>query len=295
MEDVETFLEIASTGSFSAAASRLHVTQSTVSSRIKALEDELDRPLFVRGRGGARLSPAGLQFQRYAVHLVQAWEQARQEIALPVGYTSLLGLGAQVSLWERLIPRWIPWMRDQVPDVALRVEANYSDTLMDLLIGGLLDIAVMYGPRAVPGFRIETLLEERLIMVSTQPRNLGDGWPDDYVYIDWGDLFRSYHSEAFDQGAVSPISFGLGALGLRYILDRGGTGYFPIRVARALLEQGTLFQVQGAPTFRRPVYMVYRDTAEERDVERLALEGLRLVATAASEGEFDFAPNEEEP
>jgi DNA-binding transcriptional LysR family regulator len=77
IDDVRTFLEVATTGSFSAAANRLHVTQPTVSARIQALEEELDRPLFVRGRAGARLSAAGTQFERYAVTLVQAWQQVR--------------------------------------------------------------------------------------------------------------------------------------------------------------------------------------------------------------------------
>jgi DNA-binding transcriptional LysR family regulator len=282
IDDVRTFLEVATSGSFSAAANRLHVTQSTVSARIHALEEELDRPLFVRGRAGARLSAAGTQFERYAVTLVQAWQQARQEVALPEGFRTWLGLGTQVSLWQRLVPRWIPWIRERLPDVALRVEANYSDTLMDLLTRGLIDIGVMYGPRAVPGYRIETLLEEKLIMVSTSRRKLADGWPEDYVYVDWGDLFRAHHSEAFPDVAP-PITFGLGALGLSYILDQGGTGYFPTRVARPLTKQKVLHQVRGAPTFVRPAYMVYRESAVAHETERIAIEGMRHAASFASE------------
>jgi DNA-binding transcriptional LysR family regulator len=85
IEHLRTFLEIAETGNFNRAAERLHVTQSTVSARIRTLEEQLDRSLFVRARNGAELTAAGRHFQRYALTTVRAWQQARQRIALPEG------------------------------------------------------------------------------------------------------------------------------------------------------------------------------------------------------------------
>ncbi|HMB47704.1 MAG TPA: LysR family transcriptional regulator [Afifellaceae bacterium] len=57
-----TFLAVVETGSFVEAARRVFVTQSTVSMRIKQLEQELGRKLFERSKGGARLTPSGAQF-----------------------------------------------------------------------------------------------------------------------------------------------------------------------------------------------------------------------------------------
>jgi len=54
-----TFLAVAATGSFIGAAERLHITQSTVSARIKTLEQQLGTSLFRRGRGGAELTAPG--------------------------------------------------------------------------------------------------------------------------------------------------------------------------------------------------------------------------------------------
>ena len=48
IEHMRTFLEVAATANFNRAAERLHVSQSTVSARVKALEEQLDRKLFVR-------------------------------------------------------------------------------------------------------------------------------------------------------------------------------------------------------------------------------------------------------
>ncbi len=78
----KTFLAIADTGSFVEAAESLHVTQSTVSSRIKALEDLLGRSLLDRSKTGATLTPAGQQFHKHALALVRVWEHARLEVRL---------------------------------------------------------------------------------------------------------------------------------------------------------------------------------------------------------------------
>ncbi|MEI9401657.1 LysR family transcriptional regulator [Mesorhizobium argentiipisi] len=54
IDRARTFLEIVHSGSFLKAADRLHVTQTTVSARIRTLEEELGRRLFIRNRNGAR-------------------------------------------------------------------------------------------------------------------------------------------------------------------------------------------------------------------------------------------------
>jgi len=278
IDHIRTFLEIAATGSFNRAAERLNVTQSTVSARIKALEQRLDRALFARGRNGVTLTAAGQRFHRYAVSAVRAWEQARHETALPEGFRASLGLGSQVSLWERLVLKWIPWMRAAAPDVALRIQADYSESQMRQLADGLLDVGVMYTPRTTPGLIIEELLVERLVLVSTRRRRLAGGWVEDYVFVDWGEPFMVEHTKAFPDLPTPAISVGLGDLGLRTILEIGGSGYFPLRVVQPLVDRKQLYRVAKAPVFTRPAYVVYSASPIDRPLVELALEGLRKVA-----------------
>lgn len=80
-----TFLEIVSCRSFAAAAERLHVTQTAVSARIRHLEELLGQPVFVRNKSGASITAAGKRFMPYAVSLVQVWERARLQVAVPPG------------------------------------------------------------------------------------------------------------------------------------------------------------------------------------------------------------------
>ena len=68
---IKAFLEVATTGSFQKAAENMHVTQSTMSARIKGLEQSINRQLFIRRRQGALLTPGGRNFLRYAVTVVK--------------------------------------------------------------------------------------------------------------------------------------------------------------------------------------------------------------------------------
>src|SRR5579875_1599327 len=101
IELVRTFLEIVGAGSFVGAGSHLNVTQSTVSMRVRLLEEQLGVRLFVRNKGGAALTPAGQQFQRHATALVRIWQQARQDVALPSGFRATLRIGGEAGLWNR--------------------------------------------------------------------------------------------------------------------------------------------------------------------------------------------------
>jgi DNA-binding transcriptional LysR family regulator len=277
-----TFLEIVETGNFNKAAERLHVTQSTVSMRIKALEDELGRPLFLRGKTGTELTATGQQFRRYASTLVRVWEQARHEIALPRGFRSVLTVGGQFSLWDRMLLKWIPWMRSQRPDIALRVEVGLSEGLMRQLAEGLIDIGVMYSPQSRPGLITEKLLDERLVLVSTTERTLAQ-WGDDYVFADWGPEFRAAHGQTYPDLSAPAISVGLGLLGLQHILANGGFGYFPMRVVRRLIDEGRLFRIADAPEFRRPAYIVHPTAEEQTDWISTAITGLHHIASLEAE------------
>ena len=136
IELARTFVEIVSTGSFIKAADRLHVAQTTVSARVRLLEQQLGRPLFVRNKGGATLTPAGEQFLRFAPTFVQLWQRARQQVAVPEGHRAVLTVGSEVSLWQPLLLEWVRMMRRSHPDIALRVHVDVPQDLITHVAAG---------------------------------------------------------------------------------------------------------------------------------------------------------------
>jgi DNA-binding transcriptional LysR family regulator len=183
-ELARTFLTVVAAGNFISAADRLHVTQSTVSARIHTLEDQLGCTLFVRNKAGTSLTPAGRQFQKHASTLVRTVEQARQDVGVPRGFRAALTVGGRFGLWEQLLLKWLPLMLKAAPDIAVRAEIGLEADLMQGLVEGRLDIGVMYTPQSRPGLKVERLLEERLVLVSTDPSRRPEPGPG-YVYIDW--------------------------------------------------------------------------------------------------------------
>jgi len=275
----KTFLSIVETGNFNKAAEQVHVTQSTVSMRIKTLEDALGQKLFVRNKSGATLTAAGSQFLKHAQAMVRIWEQARHEVSLPDKFTGVLSVGGQFTLWDNLLLNWIPWVRSALPELAIRAEVGHSEGLMHQLIEGLLDIGVMYTPQARPGIVIEELFTDQLILVSTSESTKGPG-DEGYVLVDWGPEFNMSYIQAFPDIEQPAITVSHGPLGLQHILDNGGSGYFPLRLAAYYLDEGSLHQVPSTPVFSRPVFMVYPDDRAEDATFNTALQGLRYVASS---------------
>jgi DNA-binding transcriptional LysR family regulator len=281
LDAIRSFLHVADTGSFSLAASRLKVMQSTISSRIQTLEEELGCLLFSRGRSGAELTAPGHGFRAHAEKIIQTWDQARQQIALPPGYTGTFRFGGPVALQDRLNIAWVLWMKEHAPGIALQLEAGYSDMLIDSLASRMMDAAVMYLPRQRPGLVIEELRQEDLVLVR-HPDMTGP-WHANFVFVDWGHEFRTSYSEAFPDASAPSISVGLGALGLQYLLALKGAAYLPLGLVQPLIAEGRLQRIVEAPAFRRPIYLVYPTQSRDPDLLAIALSGLRQLASTLDE------------
>jgi len=271
----KTFLAVADSGSFMAAAERLDITQTAVSARVRTLEDQLGRRLFVRNKAGARLTAAGERFARHASTLVQVWERACQQVALPPGREDGISIGAELSLWHPLLADWMVWMHVHCPQVALRADVDSPARLLQGVQDGSLDLAVLYSPAERPGLVAELLAEEKLILVTTDPG--GELLPEQYVHVDWGQAFAANHNAAFPELSSPPVSISLGPLALGYLLSVGGSGYFRVGAARPFLDSGRLRRVAGAPEFSYSAYALYA-TQQRSGVMAQVRQGLHAVA-----------------
>ena len=279
IELARTFVEIVSTGSFIRAADRLNVAQTTVSARVRLLEQQLGRPLFVRNKAGATLTPAGEQFLRFAPSFVQLWQRARQQVAVPAGHRTVLTVGSEVSLWQPLLLEWVRMMRRTHADIALRVHVDVPQDLITHVASGLVDIAIMYAPHHRPGLEVDLLFEEELVLVTTDLNTYQAGDPN-YIYVEWGPDFALHHAASYPDSMPSMVA-NLGPLALNYILLDGGSGYFRMHAIQPHLKSGKLHLVPGAPRFSFPVYAAH-STNVDADTLGAALSVLRTVGSKKS-------------
>jgi DNA-binding transcriptional LysR family regulator len=279
IELAKTFLEIVATGSFIRAAERLNIAQTTVSARIRLLEQQLGRPLFFRDKSGASLTPAGEQFLRYAPTFLQLWQRALQQVAIPEGHRAVITVSSEVSLWQPLLLDWIIWMRKYLRDIALRVHVDVPQDLINLVAAGVVDVAIMYAPPHRPGLIIDLLKEEELVLAASEPtKGVGEL---EYVHVDWGPDFALHHRWA--DFATTPGFFtNLGPLALTYVLSVGGAGYFRLQALQPHLESGRLYLVPDAPRFSYPIYVVHSADVDE-SILGPALSGLRSLHSSAND------------
>jgi len=274
-----TFLEVVKTGSFVGAANKLNLTQTAVSARIRVLEEQLDRPVFIRNKAGARLTPAGEQFLRFATTLVQVWSRAQRAVALPPGRETVVTVGAELSLWNPLLRHWLLWMRRECSDIAVSTHIASSEQLMEQVQDGTLDAAVLYAAPRRPGVIAELLFEEKLVLVRTTP--VSDPLSaEDHVQIDWGDDFAASYQAAFPDQPKAVVSISYGPLALEYILATGGSGYFRKGFIRPYLEEGRLTLVPGSPEFSYSAYVAHSTKADAGAMDRVR-KGLHAAAAIA--------------
>lgn len=278
-ELAKTFLSVVSVGNFVKAAERLFVTQSTVSARIQSLEEQLGCRLFERNKGGTTLTPAGKRFQKHAVNLMRTLQQAREDVGTPAGFRASLTIGGRLGIWDDLLVHSLAGIRSVLPDVAIRAEIGLEEDLMQGLVEGRVDIGIMYTPQHRPGLNVETLCEEDLVLVSTDPAESGQIGTN-YIYVDWGPEFYAKHQSSFPEFTGPGLSTNVGWLGLKHVMHSGGSGYFPERLVSHHVKAGRLHRISDAPFFRQPVYGVY-PTDCDRTMFDAALAVIRRAAVEA--------------
>ncbi|MFG2003053.1 LysR family transcriptional regulator [Spirillospora sp. NPDC048911] len=142
---LRSLLALAETGSVRAAAQRLYVTESAVSSAITALARDVGVPLVQRAGRGVRLTPAGAVYVGYARTVLGLLEQGRAAArgeANPA--RGSLRLAAVTTAADQILPGLLAGFRDRWPDVELTVEVGPSRHLwrrladhdVDLVLGG---------------------------------------------------------------------------------------------------------------------------------------------------------------
>ena len=162
------FVEIADSGSFSAAAERLFVAQSALSRQIKELETRLQTPLFERTARQPRLTAAGEAFYPRARNLLNDLLKA-SEMATQVGNGQLgtlrLSHSSTVPMSGPLLQGISTWLQ-RCPGVTMDIVKLSSEAQLEEIADGRLDVGLLRLPvlRQREGVRVAPLYSEQLVL-----------------------------------------------------------------------------------------------------------------------------------
>jgi DNA-binding transcriptional LysR family regulator len=168
--------EVASHGSFSAAAEALAFTQSAVSQQVAALERETGTRLVERGVRPVRLTDAGHALLVHAEAVLARLDEAQQELAELAGLRrGRLRLASFPTAMATLVPRAIALFDQRHPDVDLTVVDDHQQGLLRRLARWELDLALIYDHGALP--EAEVRLERTQLLDDPFELVVPDGHP----------------------------------------------------------------------------------------------------------------------
>ncbi len=137
---------IARLGSFRAAATRLHVSQPTISMRVRELERHLGAVLFDRNSYRAQLTDAGRDAVRYAERILGLAEEMEQGSERSMVLAAPVRLGAADSFALTHLPALLSQLEHAFPALRVDLQIDFSSNLKQRLQRGGLDMAFLTGP-----------------------------------------------------------------------------------------------------------------------------------------------------
>ena len=150
---LQYFLAVAREQTISAAAESLHLSQPTLSRQLHDMEEELGKPLFIRGRKNITLTEEGVILRKRAEEIVNLMEMTEKEISLSDQIISGdIHIGTGESEGVRLLIQASMELRKYYPDVHIHTISGDSVDLLEQLDKGLYDFAVVWEPTNISAY-----------------------------------------------------------------------------------------------------------------------------------------------
>ena len=166
-ELLRTFVAVCDTGSFRAAAQRIHRTPSAVSMQMAKLEEQTETELFAKEGRSIRLTAMGSEFLGYARRILTLHEEALVRINRPK-LGGLVRCGVPDDYELRLLTRILPRFARICPDVEIEIVLEHSAVLHEKVGRGEVDIAFVEAGALGGATAGDTIAAEPLIWLGAQ-------------------------------------------------------------------------------------------------------------------------------
>jgi LysR family transcriptional regulator, nitrogen assimilation regulatory protein len=169
LKQLESFVHVAELGSFTRASGFLRVAQPALSRQIRSLEVELRQTLFQRNGRGVVLTDAGKRLLAHGRAILLQVDRARQDMEDERGVASgHLAVGMPPSVSRSLTAPLVQAFRQRFPKATLTVVEGLSAYMLEWLLIGRLDCAVVYNVTPSPAIDLMPVLDEALYLVAAR-------------------------------------------------------------------------------------------------------------------------------
>ncbi|MEJ6022589.1 LysR family transcriptional regulator [Ramlibacter sp. PS4R-6] len=287
---VEAFYWVASLKSVTRAAEKLFLTQSAMSSRIAALEEELGVLLLDRRDKQFRLTVAGLRFFTYAQRLLEMQREIKAEMGAGTPQAMTLRLGAIESVLHSWLIPMVEKLQDDHEGLELEMTVETTPVLLDQIRRGALDLIFAALPASMEGLRSRALPPMEMVFVGNAQKmrrrmyRLSDLADVDILTFQRGsqphvalvDLFRQKKLEPRRVHTISSIS------AMTQLVEGGfGVATLPLAAAQRLVEHRDLKLLKCDTALQPlPVFATFRADPTSHAVETVVQEVFRYIDSA---------------
>ncbi|WP_270914028.1 selenium metabolism-associated LysR family transcriptional regulator [Allofournierella sp. CML151] len=168
LKQLRSFAAVVRYGSFTRAAENTYLSQPTISTHIRALEEELNTQLLLRDTKNLQVTPRGQELYECACrmlelqdNLLQRWRQSDQHI---------IQLGASTIPSAYILPEVLPLYGKQNPGSYFVVHQSDSRQVIEGVAGGLFDVGMSGMPCQDEAIRCEPFFRDRMVLITPVSR-----------------------------------------------------------------------------------------------------------------------------
>ncbi len=278
--DINYFLEVSETKNISRAAERLGITQPSLSSAIKRLEDSLGSNLLIRSRSGVQLTKAGLELKQKGRLLLMNWEQLKSDInkrETAVTGEYIIGCHPSVALYS--LPYVLPKLLQQHTELNVKLEHDLSRKITESIISYQIDFGIVVNPVKHPDLVIKELCTDVVTFWTAEKPSDNQKMDDNAILI--CDLNLNQAQKIMGDFEKKKVHFRrlVHSSNLEVITELvakgAGVGILPTRVATRHRSFGLKELSAKSPTFKDKVCLVYRADMPRSKSREVITEAIR--------------------
>lgn len=278
-EQLRAFYTLAQTKNFTKAAEILHLVQSTVTMRIKQLEEKVGKPLFIRDKRSVEITQAGLTLLPYAERILQLSHEALNEVASLHPYEDYLSVGSLNSIWTSILEPILKEYHFRYPSIALSTKTGRSSDVIQYLLDNVIQIGIVYVPPSLPNFDVIPTWEDEVVLVCDPNSPFAETNTVDaselrhlpILYMSWGPPFNEWIRQTLPRNYVPRLNVDKAELAIDLVKQGLGVSLLTRSTVKADLAAGTLKElvITGNKPPKRSAYIVLpRDKKNKPSVEK---------------------------
>lgn len=243
---IEAFLAIVRTQNISKAADWLHLSQATVSYRLKTLEEEMGGLLVERRKGASKISltPKGENF----FSIAERWEALSREtqILQASGSQLSLAISAAESISHFVLPPIYKMLNQHTPSIRLQIRTQHTQEAFDSIERREMDVAFVVREIVSPSVTVKPFFTEEMVLLrlAVPGRQAGDTVEMEEleaqheVFINWNREFQFRHDQWWDPLCPSRVHLDTAGLITTFLNEAKQWTIVPASIGEHMMRMG---------------------------------------------------------